>query len=144
MPPVKFHFNVPDRLEYACRLARKAWRAGARMSIVGTGADLQRLDALLWTFSTADFITHARADAPTPQVAVSPILLCQAPAQSPHAQVLLNLGPTVPEGFERFERVIEIVSEADPQDRNAARQRWRDYQAIGLTVDRYDVRAAGG
>ena len=35
MTEIAFHFNAPDKLAYACRFARKAQRAGARLVIHG-------------------------------------------------------------------------------------------------------------
>ena len=34
MTEVAFHFNVPDRLAYTCRLVRKAYAAGGRTVVV--------------------------------------------------------------------------------------------------------------
>ena len=34
MTEIAFHFNAPDKLAYACRFARKAQRAGARLVIL--------------------------------------------------------------------------------------------------------------
>ena len=35
MTEVEFHVNVPDRLQYACRLLRKACRKGVRVAVTG-------------------------------------------------------------------------------------------------------------
>lgn len=140
MTEVAFHFNVPDRLGYACRLLRKAHASGARVAVTGPADELQRLDQALWTFAPLEFVPHCRHDAPEPMRAMTPVVLVEAPAQSPHQQVLLHLGQGVPEGFERFERLIEIVSAAD-DDRAAARQRWRHYAGRGYAITRHDVAA---
>ena len=50
MTEVSFHFNVPDRAEYTCRLLRKATRQGARVTVTGPGDVLSGLDRALWTF----------------------------------------------------------------------------------------------
>ena len=60
--PVAFHFNVGERLPYACRLARKAVARGDRLLMVGPREILDALDPLLWTFSALDFIAHLRVD----------------------------------------------------------------------------------
>ena len=48
-------------------------------------------------------------------------------------------------GFEAFERLLEIVSD-DPEDKQAARQRWRAYQGAGHTPHSHDLsrQSAGG
>lgn len=138
MTGIAFHFNAPDKLGYACRLLRKAWSQRARIVVTGEDAQLRDLDRQLWTFSALDFLPHCLADAPPDQVARTPIVLARAPADSPHQQVLVNLGDTVPEGFERFERLIEVVSQ-DAQDRDGARARWRHYAGRGYEIQRRDL-----
>ena len=48
----------------------------------------------------------------------------------------------MPEGFERFERLIEVVT-PDGQDRQLARTRWKHYSGRGYSVDRRDLAQAG-
>ena len=59
----------------------------------------------------------------------------------PSNGVLLYLGDTVPVGFERFERLIELVG-TDEVDRTQARQRWRHYADRGYAIQRHDVKAS--
>ena len=140
MTEVAFHFNAPDKQAYACRLLRKAVAAGSRVVVTGPGADLARLDQLLWTFSQTDFIPHVRQPAEPGQLAASPVVLTEAPAAPglPHHQVLLNLGEDLPAGFEAYERVIEVVS-LDEGDRQHARGRWKRYTEGGYTIQRHDL-----
>ncbi len=141
MTEVAFHFNVPDKLAYACRLLRKAYAAGGPVGVVGDADTLSALDTQLWSFSALDFIPHCLASAPAPQLAATPIVLAENCAQLPEATgVLVHLGDAVPEGFERFERLIELVSTAD-EDRAHARQRWRHYADRGYTIQRHDLAA---
>ena len=71
-------------------------------------------------------------------LAHTPLVLAVHPAQAPHQQVLVNLGDEVPEGFERFERLIEVVS-LDEEDRMRARGRWRHYASRGYAIQRIDL-----
>ena len=129
-----FHFNVDHRLLYACRVVRKARAAGKTVLVLAHDGDrLARFDAALWTFSALDFVPHVAADSPlAPE---TPVLLArEAPAA--HARdVLLLLDDTAPEGFQelfdRFERVIEVVSR-DDEDRAQARARFKLYRDNGL------------
>jgi len=136
MTRVDFHTGVADKLGHTCRLVRKAWRSGHRVVVTGAPEQLARLDVQLWTFDPGDFIPHARlrAGQPVPPpLARTPVWLADRPADAPDAagEVLVNLGPGLPSGFERYPRVIEIV--AQPADEVASgRQRWRDYLAAGL------------
>ncbi|GAB3660883.1 DNA polymerase III subunit chi [Ramlibacter alkalitolerans] len=139
MTEVTFHFNVPDKLAYACRLVRRARGAGSRVVVTGEPELLRRLDTELWTFSALEFIPHAHAAAADAQVvAASPVVLADVPRGTPHHEVLVNLGGPVPEGFERFERLNELVSQ-DEADRLQARARWKHYADRGYAIRRHDV-----
>jgi DNA polymerase-3 subunit chi len=138
MTGVEFHFNAPDKLGYACRLLRKAVGKGARLVVTGEPGLLRELDAALWTFSPLEFIPHGYAPACGPDVlAASPVVLAGSPQLAPHRQVLVNLGATVPEGFERFERLIEVVTPQE-EDRQQARVRWKHYADRGYAITRHD------
>ncbi len=150
MTEIAFHFNVPDKLAYSCRLLRKAYASGAQIVVTGEPAALDALDQLLWTFSAAEFLPHCRtanthsADgiANGITLAASPMLLAESPKGCAHHGVLVNLGSSIPEEFERFERFIELVTQSDP-DRLAARLRWKHYADRGYVMKRHDLAAAG-
>jgi DNA polymerase-3 subunit chi len=144
MTEVAFHFNMPDKVAYACRLVRKASRAGTRVVVTGEAALLRALDTELWTFSPLEFIPHCHAGHADAQVlAASPVVLADAPRGVPHHEVLVNLGGPVPEGFERFERLIELVS-LQEEDRLQARARWKHYKDRGYAIVRHDIVAREG
>lgn len=141
MTEVSFHFNVPDRSGYACRLLRKAARAGARVVVTAESAELVGLDRLLWIFDPIEFLPHLlhrRGAAVPDRLRDTPLWLTEDAAAAPHRHVLVNLGFEVPAGFESFERVIEIVS-ADADDRAAARMRWKHYAARGYSIQKHEV-----
>jgi DNA polymerase-3 subunit chi len=141
MTEVSFHFNVPHRLGYACRLLRKASRQGARVVVVAPAATLVELDRALWNFDPIEFVPHVRVlgSAVLPaQLRDTPVQLVEDAARASHQQVLLNLGNELVQGFESFERVLEVVS-ADPAERVAARVRWKHYAARGYTIERHEV-----
>ncbi|HVE52294.1 MAG TPA: DNA polymerase III subunit chi [Ramlibacter sp.] len=145
MTEVAFHFNVPEKLAYACRLLRKAHGSGSRVVVTGDPQLLRTLDAQLWTFSPLEFIPHCHAaNAEAAVVAASPVLLADSPRGTPHQDVLVNLGGPVPDGFERFGRLIELVTQEEG-DRQQARGRWKHYADRGYAITRHDlaVREAG-
>jgi DNA polymerase-3 subunit chi len=142
MTRVDFHFNAPDKLSYACRLLRKAWGTGARVVVTGEPELLRELDVELWTFSPQDFIPHCYRTPDAKLLARSPVVLADSARTAPHQQVLVNLGAEVPESFERFERLIEVVTE-DPDDRRQARMRWRHYKDRGYAVEAADRKGPG-
>lgn len=141
MTEVQFHVNVPDRVHYACRLLRKALRQGARVAVTGTADTLAELDRALWTFEAEEFLPHARwGETPSTAQARAPVWLVGDAAEGAAMPVLVNLGMPVTAAFERYPRVIEIVSD-DDAERSAGRQRWRDYVARGCTPAKHEVAA---
>ena len=140
MTEVAFHFNAPDKVAYACRLLRKAVGSGAKVVVTAGANDLQMLDVALWTFAPLEFVPHCRASANEAAQAASPVMLTDAVPAAPHQQVLVNLGGQVPDGFERFERLIEIVGTQD-DDRLQARGRWKHYADRGYAITRHDLAA---
>lgn len=143
MTRVSFHFNVPHRLEYACRLLRKATRQNARITVTGSAPVLAELDRALWSFEPTEFIPHVLlrdGQALPERLADTPVCLSTTLAGAPHHDVLLNLGAEPPAGFESFERLIEIVS-TDDDERAAARARWKHYAARGYAIEKHEVPA---
>ena len=142
MTEIAFHFNIPDKLAYSCRLLRKAYLSGASVVVTGDSAVLAELDQLIWNFSPAEFVPHCRAGAPESTLTATPVVLAESLAACPHYGVLVNLGHGIPAEFERFERVIEVVAQAD-DDRLAARSRWKHYTDRGYAMKRHDLATAG-
>ena len=146
MTEIAFHFNVPDKLAYSCRLLRKAYTSGANIVVIGTADTLAQLDQLLWTFSVSEFIAHCHASGnggtSAATMAASKLVLAESPRHCKHNGVLVNLGSHIPEEFERFERFIELVSQSDP-DKKSARQRWKHYADRGYAMKRHDLAAVG-
>ena len=59
MTRVDFHFNVSDKIDYACRLIRKIRRADQKAVVFcDDEARLRELDAALWNFAPLEFIPH--------------------------------------------------------------------------------------
>lgn len=142
MTEVAFHFNMPDKTQYLCRLLRKAVTQGAQVAVTGPQQALDELDRALWSFSATDFVPHCRADSDPAVLEASPIVLGVTPSQAPHHDVLLNLDAQVPSGFERFERVIEVVGPHD-DERVQSRLRWKYYQQRGYALVRHDLSSQG-
>jgi DNA polymerase-3 subunit chi len=140
MTRIDFHVNAPDKVGYGCRLVRKIYRA--RQHVVVCCDDPARLaafDAALWTFSPQDFVPHVLAsDALAPE---TPVVLTANPDALPWHDVLVNLGDGTPEGFARFERLIEVVG-ADDVDRVRGRERYRFYRDRGYPLETHDVAGA--
>lgn len=137
MTDIEFHVNQPDKLHYSCRLLRKAYRSGTPVVVSGESAVLQQLDSLLWQFSALDFLPHCRSSALATTLNATPILLVEQADTCPASGVLINIGQSLPSGFERFARLIEVVSSQE-DDTLAARTRWKHYQVRGYQLKRHD------
>jgi DNA polymerase III subunit chi len=143
-PQVEFHSGVTAPVAFACRLLRKAVRQGVAVSVVAPPPLLQQLDRELWTFEPLEFVAHLRLRPGQPVDAAlrrTPVWLCEGapPAESPG--VLLNLGVELPVDASRYGRIIELVS-TEPEQRQAARARWRECEARGWPIRHHTPAAA--
>lgn len=143
MPQVEFHHGIGDKQAYACRLLRKASRAGVQLVVTGDVAALQALDRLLWVFDDQEFLPHvlSTGGANLPErLHATAIWLSDDPASAPGPRsVLVNLGRELPLGAERFERLFDLVSSL-PDDRQEGRARWKAYAALGWEVRPHEVK----
>jgi DNA polymerase-3 subunit chi len=131
MTEIDFYSGGGDRLQTTCRLVAKVMRQGLRLMIYAPDAAVaERIDKLLWTFSSTDFIPHCRAKDKLAEV--TPVLLGSQPPNLPQ-DVLLNLHVEQPPFFSRFQRLIEITG-ITPEDTQAARKRYRFYQDRGYEI----------
>lgn len=138
MTTVAFHFNVADRVAYTCRLIRKAVAGGAKLVVTGSDETLTQLDRDLWTFSSTDFVPHCRSDVSQDLAGRTSVLLSESAQFSPYVDVLVNLGDPVPEYFQRFDRVIEVVGK-DADDKRSARLRWKHYSQVGIPLIQHNI-----
>lgn len=142
MTTISFYFNLSDRLAYTCRLLRKAVADGARLVVTGADDTLESLDRILWTFSATEFLPHCSQVAAEGVSRRSPVFLTNSLRLVPHCDVLVNLGDPIPEGFERFNRVVEMVSK-DVDERRSARLRWKYYAKSGFELIQHDLDQSG-
>ncbi|MFZ6673487.1 DNA polymerase III subunit chi [Undibacterium sp. Xuan67W] len=133
MTRIDFHSNVPDKLNYTCRLIRKARAAQCKIVVFDSNkAQLEALNNALWTFSEADFLPHVMAgDHLAEQTPV--ILTHDDTVPLPHHDILINLTDVSPAHFDQFERMIEIIA-IDENAKLAGRERYRFYQQQGHTL----------
>lgn len=142
MRRVEFHHGIGNKVGYACRLLRKAHRAGAQVVVTGDASTLQALNQELWVFDEQEFLPHVlQGDVAVPErLHASPIWLAVDPSTAPGQRpVLVNLGHEVPSALDRFERLFDLVSSA-PDDRQEGRRRWKAYAALGWEVHPHEVK----
>ena len=135
---VEFHSGVSDKLGSACRFLLRAHAARASVRVCGDRATLDRLDHAMWTVEPLSFFPHLRLKPGQVGAAAvlrrTPIRLTETVSEADAGGLLLNLGPDLALHWERFDRVVEIVS-SEAADAAAGRQRWRHYsQQAGIEL----------
>ncbi|MCF8167140.1 MAG: DNA polymerase III subunit chi [Rhodoferax sp.] len=143
MTEIAFHFGVPDKVAYACRLLRKALTRDAWVTVACETSTQPFLSAALWSIAPSDFVVHCGQTDDTAMQMLSPLLLTTDLDVKPgKRRVLVNLRDTVVTGYTQFERLIEVVS-TDAIDRENARRRWKHYTQLGYAIVRHDVNVKG-
>jgi len=136
---VAFHFGAPDKVAYVCRLLRKAVGSGAKVVVLADAETVQLIDSDLWALSPVDFVGHCGGTATSTMKELSSVVLVTEIQQAfANRQVLVSLTESVPEEFDTFDRLIEVVS-VDETDRNHARRRWKSYIDRGYSITRHDL-----
>lgn len=142
MTEIRFYHNAPDRLRVACVLATKASSGGHKVSVFAPDGGVARhFDQMLWSFQPLAFVPHVAAGSPL--AAETPVVIGSNLDALPHQDVLINLGDTLPSGFDRFQLVLEIVGPTDPE-RQAARGRYRSYKDGGYALSAHDLAQRSG
>ncbi|MDH3327030.1 MAG: DNA polymerase III subunit chi [Gammaproteobacteria bacterium] len=122
---------------FVCQLAEKAFKKGHKIHIhTADNLQTERMDTLMWTYKDLSFLPHAIAD--SEEATQTPIHISHNSDRASIKDVLINLKSEIPVFYEQFERVAEIVT-GDPQQQQAARQRYRQYQQRGCTVISHEV-----
>jgi DNA polymerase-3 subunit chi len=136
------------RLRIACRLADKAvQRSLGVFLLVESEDDAHKLDELLWTFSQNSFLPHRFAWTEAAGGVSEPVVI----GFDEHAQaalvggddsedwgLMINLAPSVPAAFGRYERLAEIVG-ASAEIRERGRERYRFYRERGYTLQTHQI-----
>ena len=132
MTQIDFYSGADDKLHTACRLSAKVVQQDLKVTIyIPDTETTERLDKLLWTFSSTAFIPHCRVD--DKLAYVTPVIISPQAEPLPHDNVLINLHVEPPPFFSRFLRLIEI-SGTTQEDTQAARKRYRFYKDRGYEI----------
>lgn len=141
MPRADFYLIAKPRfrdepLRLVCELARKAYEAGQwTLVLARDDAQAELLDDLLWDMGEDAYIPHqvAGADVEEDEAAV---LIAPPGVDAPLRPLVINLRDAPVDGG--FERVLEVVP-ADASARGPLRERWKQYQARGLELNKHDM-----
>jgi DNA polymerase-3 subunit chi len=131
-----------QRLTFACRLAEKAYLRDLSVVLLSqTPEDGAALDELLWTFSDRSFVPHEVRR--VGEAAGAPVQLTTDLSEVDAADLLVNLSERLPEGWERFGRIAEIV-DTDEAQRRRGRERFKAYRELQLTVETHRLDDGAG
>lgn len=121
--------NLAAQHRFACRLAAKALGSGQPIVLHTTDEAMAReVDELLWHYPDKRFLPHAVQGEES--AGQAPLLITW---QEPGAYdgVLFNLSSRVPDFFNRFHRVVEVVVD---ENRSQGRERYRFYRHRGYPL----------
>ena len=140
MTRIDFYTDAQDKLDLACRLVQKAYRAGHRVVVYSDDATvLACLDRALWLVPSTSFLPHCLA---THRLAPeTPVLLARKADAVPYDELLVNLDDQWPPDFSRYQRMAEIVS-CDDADKGKARTRYRFYRDRGYDISTHRMAEA--
>jgi DNA polymerase-3 subunit chi len=125
-----------EPLRLVCELARKAYDANLwTLVLARDAAQAEALDDLLWAFDENAYIPHQIAGTDD-EDELAPVLIASPDADVPLRALVINLRDAPVDGS--FERVLEVVP-ADESARGPLRERWKQYQARGLELKKYDM-----
>ena len=139
MPQIDFYIvNDTARdawLRCACRLVEKAYTLGLRIHIHTADEGMTaQMDDLLWVFRDRSFIPHQRTSSSNELCAVT----LNHDTLPEHREVLVNLNPTVPDFYNEFERIVEIVGN-DSTMKQQGRERFRIYKDQGAQPQHHEI-----
>ena len=141
MTSIDFYTRCADRLDVAARLVAKAWaQHGSVRVLTPREEQTAELDGRLWRLPPTGFLPHCRLASAV--AADTPILVDHVLVHEGPAAVLINLHPSPPPFFSRFERLVEIVG-AGEDDAAAGRDRWRYYKERGYALRSHDLSQRG-
>ena len=132
-----------QRWTFACRLTEKAYLRDLNIVIANdTLADARSLDELLWTFSERSFVPHEVCpDEHSMDPATRVHLLALRSSTSwpmPGADLLVNLTDRLPDGWERFPRIAEII-DGDEERRRLGRERFKTYRELKVALETHQL-----
>jgi len=129
--------NPQARYPFACRLIEKGYHLGHKLYIhCADQKEAHKLDDLLWCYKDASFIPHnLNGEGPTPP---PPVQIGFNADPNGFNDILINLDTTIPEFYQRFNRLIEIVP-TEPSWRNKLREHYRFLRDKDFEIKTHEI-----
>jgi len=140
MPRADFYLIAKDRfkaepLRLVCELARKAYDANLWTLVLARDEEqADAIDAMLWDMGDEAYLPHQVAGDEEDEL--TPILIATPNIDAALRPLVINLRDAAVEGS--FERVLEVIP-AEDSAREPLRERWKQYKARGLEVNKHDM-----
>ncbi len=116
----------------ACQLTTERFRQNQTVFILAqTQAQAEQLDEMLWQQDPHSFVPHGLSEEAT--VTQAPVEIGTGMPKR-NRQILINLAETVPAFAHRFAQIIDFVP-ADEIQKQQARERYKQYRALGFTLE---------
>ncbi len=128
---ISFYHMTKSPLEKSLpKLLEKVYGAGLRAVVISdTQERIDRLNALLWTYSSAAFLPHGTAKEGFPED--QPIWLTTESENPNNSSILVVTHGQRVKTEDSFKRVLDLFDGNDETQLKSARQRWKDYQQQG-------------
>lgn len=124
--------DVDAKFRFACRLAHRAVADGGVAHVRTASAEATAvLDALMWSYPEGRFLPHTTTDEAEALVHIGH----DEPPAGPD-ELLINLGDDVPQYFDRFRRVCEVVP---GPELDAGRARYSQYRRRGYPLHHHEL-----
>ena len=136
MPNVSFYVlessNIKDFYKTIVQLTVKAHEAENQVLIHSNHPQiLQPIDDYLWSFSETSFIPHVLVSSDDEVDDIDPIILASFEPSSPKKDLLIQLADQVPQNFNQYNRIIEILY-SEPSYLARGRERFKFYRQNGI------------
>lgn len=141
MPRADFYLIAKPRfleqpLLLVCELAKKAYATNQPTLILARDLEqAEELDDLLWAFDPDEYLPHQIAGSDEGDED-TPVLIATPDTDVASRPLVINLRDDV--WLQPCERILEVVP-ADPAAREPLRERWKQYKALGLELNKHDM-----
>ena len=138
MTRIDFYLNAESKSRVVYRICLKVIESRTNLDIFCPEADIAAsLDRFLWTASSIGFVPHSLVK--IGQNRIAPIAIVSEIGTQCGAATLVNLAQSVPPEFNRYDRLVEIVSSGDEDDKSNARTKYRFYKSRGYVMNHHDL-----